>query len=185
MLTYDELVGWAGAENVGRADPGALEHWLIPDDQKAILVDVGVPVAHQLIEYPALQPEAAPQLATNDGRQLYQLTANHHRNLVPGLLWAFGVEPRTGTVYYVLPGGEPWFANSSVELWLTCLHHYGLNLTQSNILDIGDELEEQEEGSALAYFHRLAAEVKEIDPAAFDGPSSHLIWPEILELWYW
>ncbi|WP_406500719.1 SUKH-4 family immunity protein [Streptomyces sp. NBC_00846] len=100
-------------------------------------------------------------------------------------MWAFGVEPRTGTVYYVLPGGEPWFANSSVELWLKCLHHYGLNLTQSNILETGDELEEQEEGAVPAYFHRLAAEVKEIDPAAFDGPSSHLIWPEILELWYW
>lgn len=185
MLTHEQLVSWAGADNVGRADPVVVAKWLIPDGQKAMLVDVGVPVAHELIEYPALQLEAAPQLATNDGRRLYQLTANHHGNLVPGLLWAFGVEPRTGTVYYVLPGGEPWFANSSVELWLMCLHHYGLSLAQSKILETGDALEEQEEGAAVACFHRLAAEVKEIDPDAFDGPSSHLIWPEILELWYW
>jgi hypothetical protein len=185
VLTYDELVSWAGAGNVERADLRAVGKWLISEDHKAMLVDVGVPVAHQLIEYAALQREATPQLATNDGRCLYQLTANHHRNLVPGLLWAFGVEPRTGMVYYVLPGGEPWFANSGIELWLKCLHHYGLNLAQSNILEPGDTLEEQEEGAALAFFHRLAAEVKEIDPVAFEGPSPQLIWPEILERWYW
>jgi hypothetical protein len=185
VLTHAELVGWAGTDQVVHADPETVALWSIPEEQKALLVDVGVPVAPQLIEYAALQHEAAPRLVTNDGRRLYQLTANHHGNQVPGLLWAFGVEPATGTVYYVLPDGEPWFANSSIELWLRCLHYYGLNLARSGVLEHGDAWEEAEEGSAIAYFHRLAAEVKQIDPPAFDGPSSHQIWPEVLELWYW
>ncbi len=185
MPTYDDLVSWAGAQNVTRAEPTTVANWLISDDQKALLVHVGVPAAHQLIEYAAIQPEATPRLATNDGRSLYQLTGNHQRNLVPGLLWAFGVEPDTGSVYYVLPNGEPWYANSSIHLWLKCLHHYGHSLHQSDILARGEELEEQEEGAALAYFHRLADEVKQIDPTAFAGPNPHLIWPETLELWYW
>ncbi|MFE0460948.1 SUKH-4 family immunity protein [Kitasatospora sp. NPDC058965] len=185
MLTHAALVDWAGAEHVVRADPDTVAPWLLPDEQKALLVEVGVPAAHDLIERAALQSGAAPQLATTDGRRLYQLTANHHGHPASDVLWAFGVEPITGTVYYVLPGGEAWFANSSIERWLACLHHYGLNLARSRVLELGDGWEEQEAGSAIAYFHRLAAEVREIDPAAFAGSSSHLIWPEVLELWYW
>jgi hypothetical protein len=185
MPTYDDLVRWAGVENVARAEPATVARWQVPARHSLLLAEVGVPAAPQLIEYAAIQPEEAPRLATDDGRLLYQLTGNHHGNLVPGLLWAFGVEPNTGTVYYVLPGGEPWYANADIDLWLNCLHHYGRSLHESNIYERGDEMEEQEEGSALAYFHQLAAEVRQIDPSAFAGNSSHLIWPEILELWYW
>jgi len=170
MPTYDDLVSWAGPGNVVRADSATVVDWLIPDDQKRLLVDVGVPTAPQLIEYAAIQSEAWPRLATNDGRSLYQLKANHERNLVPGLLWAFGVEPNVGTVYYVLPGGDPWYANASIDLWLRCLHHYGRSLHQSDILNRGDELEAQQEGSALAYFHQLAAEARQIDPPPSKDP---------------
>src|SRR5580700_986044 len=105
MPTYDDLVRWAGVENVARAELATVARWQVPARQSLLLAEVGVPAAPQLIEYAAIQPEEAPRLATDDGRLLYQLTGNHHGNLVPGLLWAFGVEPNTGTVYYVLPGG--------------------------------------------------------------------------------
>lgn len=185
MPTYDDLVSWAGVENVTRTEPATVARWQVPERDTLLLAEVGVPTAPHLVEYADIQTEQAPQLATSDGRVLYQLTANHEGNLVPGLLWAFGVEPNTGTVYYVMPDGEPWYANASIGLWLECLHHYGRSVHESNIYERGNEMEEQEEGSALAYFHRLAAEVKQIDPSAFAGNSSHLIWPEILELWYW
>lgn len=185
MPTYDDLVSWAGAENVTRADSATVARWQVPERHSLLLAEVGVPTMPQLIEYAAIQAEQAPRLATNDGRTLYQLTGNHEGDLVPGLLWAFGVEPITGTVYYVLPNGEPWYANASIGLWLECLHHYGRSVHESDIFERGDEMEAKEEGSVLAYFHLLAAEVKQIDPSAFAGNSSHLIWPEILEIWYW
>lgn len=64
------------------------------------------------------------------------------RPLVPDLLWTFGAEPLTGTVYYVLPDGEAWFANSSISLWLP-LHHYGRHVSQSETLNDPDEHEDE------------------------------------------
>ncbi|XIJ58423.1 SUKH-4 family immunity protein [Kitasatospora hibisci] len=88
-----------------------------------------------------------------------------------------GVEPGRGTVYYVLPGGEAWFANSSIHLWLQSLHHYGLRVSQSDILSDPDDQEEE----ALAELGLLAEELKMIDPPAFDG----YIWAEFLDRWLW
>jgi hypothetical protein len=111
---------------------------------------------------------------------LFRLTQNHHGGLVPGLQWSFGVEPGTGTVYYVLPQDEAWFANSSVTLWLQSLHYYGLRVSQSDILSDPDDREEE----ALAELSLLAAELKTIDPPAFDGYSG-FIWAEFLDRWLW
>ncbi|MDH6580446.1 hypothetical protein [Kitasatospora sp. MAP5-34] len=43
----------------------------------------------------------------------------------------FGVEPGAGHVYYVLLDGDAWFANTSIELWLKTLHHYGQHVSRS------------------------------------------------------
>lgn len=102
MTTYDELTAWAGTGNVTRADPAVVSGWQIPEDQKALLVDIGVPIVDQLIESVSFQVEADPALQTSAGRSLYRLTQNHHGDLVPGLQWSFGVEPGTGTVYYLI-----------------------------------------------------------------------------------
>ncbi|MFI0772429.1 SUKH-4 family immunity protein [Streptomyces sp. NPDC021218] len=117
-----------------------------------------------MIEY-VLQVEAAPILQTSADGWLYRLTQNHHGDLVPGLQWSFGVQPGTGTVYYVLPEGEAWFANSSIGLWLRTLHHYGLHVSESEILSDPDDREDE----ALAELGVLADELKNIDPPAFDG----------------
>ncbi|MFI6152950.1 SUKH-4 family immunity protein [Kitasatospora sp. NPDC051170] len=45
MLTYDDLIGWAGAGNLVRADAYAVAGWLVPDEQKALPAEVGVPAA--------------------------------------------------------------------------------------------------------------------------------------------
>lgn len=116
MLTYEDLTAWAGAENVTRANPDDVASWCIPEHQKALLVNIGVPIVDQLIEYVTFQADPAPALQTASGSVLYQLSRNHHGDLVPGLQWAFGVEPNTGKVYHVLPEGEAWFANSSIDL---------------------------------------------------------------------
>jgi hypothetical protein len=180
MPTYADLVDWAGAENVVRADPVTVAGWKIPEEHKALLVNIGVPLAENLIEDVAFQPEAEPVLLTRDGRRLYRLTKNHQGDLLPDLLWAFGAEPVTGTVHYVLPDGEAWFANSSIDLWLQCLHYYGRHLSRSEVLNDPDEREEE----ALAELGRLAAEMKEIDPPAFDGYRG-CIWAEFLDRWLW
>ena len=180
MTTYDELTAWAGAENVTRADPAVVSGWQIPEDQKALLVDVGIPVVDQLIEYASFQTEADPALQTSTGGPLYRLTQNHHGGLVPDLQWSFGVQPGTGTVYYVLPQGEAWFANSSIVLWLQTLHHYGLHVSESEILSDPDDHEDE----ALAELSLLADELKKIDPPAFDGYIG-FIWAEFLERWLW
>ena len=41
------------------------------------------------------------------------------------MTWSFGAEPETGIVYYVLPDGQAWFGNSSIDHWLRTLHHDG------------------------------------------------------------
>jgi hypothetical protein len=71
----------------------------------------------------------------------------------------------TGAVYYVLPDGEAWFANSSISLWLRTLHHYGLHVSQSDILSDPDDCEDE----ILAELSVLRDELKRIDPPAFDG----------------
>ncbi|ASR00029.1 hypothetical protein CGL27_10135 [Streptomyces sp. 11-1-2] len=180
MTTYEELTAWAGAGNVTRADPAVVSGWRIPEEQKALLVDVGVPIVDQLIEYVPFQVEAAPILQTSADEWLYRLTQNHHDDLVPGLQWSFGVQPGTGTVYYVLPEGEAWFANSSIDLWLRTLHHYGLHVSESEILSDPDDREDE----ALAELGVLADELKKIDPPAFDGYIG-FIWAEFLDRWPW
>jgi hypothetical protein len=99
---------------------------------------------------------------------------------VPSLQWPFGVEPDTGTVYYVLPQGEARFANSSIDLWLRTLHHYGLHVSESEILSDPDDREDE----ALAELSMLADELKKIDPPAFDGYGGY-IWAEFLDRWLW
>jgi hypothetical protein len=180
MTTYEELTAWAGAGNVTRADPAVVSGWRIPEEQKALLVDVGVPVVDELIEYVSFQVEAAPVLQTAAGGLLYRLTQNHHGDLVPGLHWSFGVQRDTGTVYYVLPEGEAWFANSSIDLWLRTLHHYGLHVSESEILNDPDDREDE----ALAELSMLADELKKIDPPAFGGYIG-FIWAEFLDRWLW
>jgi hypothetical protein len=165
VLTFDDLAAWAGAEYVIRADPAAVANWQIPEDQKLILVAVGVPVVDQLIEHVDFQAGPRPALGTRSETSLYRLTRNHHGNIRPGLLWAFGAEPGTGKVFYVMPDGDAWFANSTIGLWLQALHHYGLRVSQSPILhDPG-----QDEDRALAEIRELAQELKWIDPPAFAG----------------
>ncbi|MFL5993099.1 MAG: SUKH-4 family immunity protein [Streptomyces sp.] len=180
MTTYDELTAWAGAENVKKADPDIVAGWQIPEVQKALLIDVGIPIVDQLIEYVSLQSEAEPALQTTSRGPLYRLPQNHHGGLVPDLEWSFGVEPGTGTVYYVLPRDEAWFANSSISLWLQSLHHYGLRVTESDILSDPDDREDE----ALAELSLLADELRKIDPPAFDGYIG-FIWAEFLDRWLW
>ncbi|GGT93177.1 SUKH-4 family immunity protein [Streptomyces lateritius] len=82
--TFDELTAWAGTGNVTRADSAVVSSWQIPEEQKALLVDVGIPIVDQLIEYISFQVETAPVLQTSDGRSLYRLSQNRHGDLVPG-----------------------------------------------------------------------------------------------------
>ncbi|MCX5096545.1 SUKH-4 family immunity protein [Streptomyces sp. NBC_00365] len=100
---------------------------------------------------------------------------------------SFGVAPETGAVYYVMPPGDAWFANSSIELWLRTLHHYGRHVTKSELLSEpgGPEeeyLSEVDEERTLAELARLAEELRKIDPAAFHGYTG-FIWPELLDRW--
>ncbi|MEU9201465.1 SUKH-4 family immunity protein [Streptomyces sp. NPDC048332] len=86
----------------------------------------------------------------------------------------------------LMPDGEAWFANSSVGVWLDVLHHYGSRVTASELLSEPDGPEEyfseEEEERAFAELHRLAEELKEIDPAAFSGDEGFL-WPGLLDRW--
>ncbi|MFD5385668.1 SUKH-4 family immunity protein [Streptomyces sp. NPDC056669] len=59
MTTYEELTAWAGAGNVTRADPAVVSGWRIPEEQKALLVDVG----RQLLHRPVTADPAPLRLA--------------------------------------------------------------------------------------------------------------------------
>ncbi|WP_327262275.1 SUKH-4 family immunity protein [Streptomyces sp. NBC_01232] len=97
-----------------------------------------------------------------------------------------GSQPTEGAVYFVAPDGEARFANSGVGLWLDVLHRYGSRVTASELLGEPDGpeeyLSEEEEEQAFAELDRLAEELKEIDPAAFDGYAD-LLWPQLLDRW--
>jgi hypothetical protein len=44
MTTFDELTAWDGKGNVKRTDSGVVSGRRIPEEQKALLVDVGIPI---------------------------------------------------------------------------------------------------------------------------------------------
>ena len=176
-VTHGDLVSWAGVARVTQADPQLLRAWLLPDHQKSLLVETGVPVVDKLIERVVFQSDQEPVLRTS-GSSLYRLTEDKGGAIVPGLVWFFGAEPRTGEVRYVLPGGENWFANSSIERWLETLDHYGRRLTESAALANPDD----DEQAALAELELLAVELRRIDAPAFADYSGHL-WPQFLDRW--
>ncbi|MFE6919233.1 SUKH-4 family immunity protein [Streptomyces rubiginosohelvolus] len=184
MATYDQLTEWAGLEHVTRAGLGVVAGWRIPGLMKEQLVEVGIPVAPRLIEQVAMQSEAEPALFASCG-PLYRLTEWADPD-DQGERSSFGVVPETGAVYFVLPDGEAWFANSGVDVWLDVLHHYGSRVTSSELLSEPDGPEEylsgEEEERAFAELNRLAEELKEIDPAAFNGYEG-LLWPGLLDRW--
>ncbi|MBB5074975.1 SUKH-4 family immunity protein [Nonomuraea endophytica] len=179
MPTFHDLASWVGAQRVIRANRTAIADWQIPESQKLTLISTGIPIVDQLIEHVDFQPEPHPTLTTTS-EPLYRLTRNHHGDIKPGLTWSFGTQPNTGIVYYVLPGGDAWFANSTIDLWLRTLHHYGRHVSQSPILNDPDEHEDE----ALTELQRLADELKAIDPPAFDSYQG-FIWAEFLDRWLW
>lgn len=184
MATYDQLTEWAGPGHVTRAGWDVVAGWRIPDFMKAQLAEVGIPAAPRLIERIVMQSEADPVLLTSRGL-LYRLTEQVDPDEAEERS-SFGVEPETGAVYFVMPDGEAWFANSSVEVWLDVLHCYGSRVTASQLLSEPDGpeeyLSEEEEERAFAELSRLAEALKEIDPAAFKGYEGFL-WPGLLDRW--
>ncbi|MGW1885214.1 SUKH-4 family immunity protein [Streptomyces sp. NPDC001970] len=181
-LLHEDLVDWAGEGNVERADVRTVSRWHLPEQDKTILVSVGVPIVdHVLISHVCFQPEAEPTLRTGDGKLLY-LLAEQRSPLREGTMTSsFGAEPGTGVVYYVMPDGDTWFANSSITLWVQCLHHYGLRVDTCDLLLDPDWHEEE---AVLAELNKLAAELEEFDPAAFEGYRG-FIWAEFLSRWLW
>ncbi|MEV5783931.1 SUKH-4 family immunity protein [Streptomyces sp. NPDC052287] len=184
MATYDQLTEWAGLGHVKRARRDVVADWRILDFMKVQLVEVGIPVAPRLIERVVIQSEADPVLLTFRG-PLYRLTEQADLD-EPAERSLFGVEPETGVVYFVMPDGEAWFANSSVDVWLDVLHRYGSCVAASEFLGEPDGpeeyLSEEEEERAFAELNRLAEELKEVDPAAFKGYEGFL-WPGLLDRW--
>lgn len=184
MATYDQLTEWAGPGHDTRARREVVAGWRIPDFMKVQLVEVGIPAAPHLIERVAIQSEGDPALLTSRG-PLYRLTEQADPD-EPAERSSFGVEPETGAVYFGMPDGEAWFANSSVDVWLDVLDRYGSCVTASEFLGEPDSpeeyLSEEEEEHALAELNRLAEELKEIDPAAFKGYEGFL-WPGLLDRW--
>ncbi|MEU8718718.1 SUKH-4 family immunity protein [Streptomyces sp. NPDC048663] len=184
MATYGQLTEWAGPGRVTRAGQDIVAGWRIPEFMKTQLVEVGIPMAPRLIERVVMQSEADPVLRTSRG-PLYRLTEDPDPHTPTERSW-FGVEPESGAVYFVVPGGEAWFANSGVDVWLEVLHRYGSRVIVSEVLSEPDGpeeyLSEEEEERALAELNRLAEELKEIDPAAFNGYEGFL-WPAHLDRW--
>ncbi|MEV6398485.1 SUKH-4 family immunity protein [Streptomyces sp. NPDC051907] len=184
MATYDQLTEWAGLGHVTRAGQDVVAGWRIPDFMKAQIIEVGIPVAPRVIERVVMQSEAEPALFTSRG-PLYRLTEQADLDDQDERS-SFGVEPETGTVYFVMPDGEAWFADSGVGVWLDVLHHYGSCVTASELLSEPDGpeeyLSEGEEEGAFAELNRLAKKLEEIDPAAFNGYEGFL-WPGFLDRW--
>ncbi|WP_327166283.1 SUKH-4 family immunity protein [Streptomyces zaomyceticus] len=184
MATYDQLTELAGLRRVTQAGWDDVAGWRISGFAKTQLVEVGIPLAPRLIERVVMQSEAEPVLLTSRG-PLYRLTEQADPD-DQAERSSFGVEPETGAVYFVMPDGEAWFANSGVDAWLNVLHHYGSRVTASELLSEPDGpeeyLSEEEEERAFAELNRLAEELKEIDPAAFNGYEGFL-WPAHLDRW--
>ncbi|MFI9121330.1 SUKH-4 family immunity protein [Streptomyces bikiniensis] len=184
MATYDQLTEWAGLGHVTRAGQNVVAGWRIPGFTKAQLVEVGIPLAPPLIERVVMQSEAEPVLLTSRG-PLYRLTERADPD-DQAERSSFGVEPETGAVCFVTPDGEAWFVNSGVGVWLDVLHHYGSRVTAPELLSEPDGPEEylSDEGEerAFAELNRLAEELEEIDPTAFNGYEGFL-WRGLLDRW--
>jgi hypothetical protein len=181
-LAYDDLVDWAGEGGVERADRQTVAEWRIAEADKAVLVDVGVPNSDDVpCTRVCFQTEAEPAVSTADGRLLYLMAERVLQGANSVMTWSWAVEPGTGVVYYVMPDGETWFANSSVVLWIQCLHHYGLRV---DICDLLLNADFHKEEAVLAELDELAAELAEFDPPAFAGYKG-FIWPEFLARWLW
>ena len=71
---HEDLCDWAGAEHVERADVNVVEDWDLPDADKAVLVEVGVPHLDHLVSRTHLRDPGCPMIHTNSGGLLYPLT---------------------------------------------------------------------------------------------------------------
>ncbi|MFJ3963997.1 SUKH-4 family immunity protein [Streptomyces sp. NPDC090036] len=184
MTTYDQLTEWAGLDRVTRAGRDVVAAWRIPDSMKAQIVEVGIPVTPRLIERVVLQNGGDPVLLTSRGPLC--LLTEEADPYEPAGRSSFGVEPVTGAVYFVAPDGEARFANSGVGLWLDVLHVTAAASPPQSFSARPDGpeefLSEEEEEQAFAELDRLTEELKEIDPAAFDGYED-LLWPGLLDRW--
>jgi hypothetical protein len=116
MATYDQLTEWAGLGHVTRAGRDLVADWRIPGFMQEQLVEVGIPVAPRLIERVVMQSDAEPVLPTSRG-PLNRLTEQADPDDQTERS-SFGVEPETGAVYFVMPDGAAWFADSGVDVWL-------------------------------------------------------------------
>ncbi|MEW1861568.1 SUKH-4 family immunity protein [Streptomyces sp. NPDC088194] len=120
-------------------------------------------------------------IQTDRGDLLYPLSEFWDPHF-PGKVWGlFGAEPGTGFVHYVGADGVSRHANSSVVLWVQCLHHYGLRTDTSDLLLNPDS---HEEDDVLAELDRLKGELGEFDPAAV-GDSNDQLWAVHLDRWLW
>jgi hypothetical protein len=182
MITHADLTAWAGAENVHRATPSAVAEWDVPTDARHVLMHVGIPITEQVVTDVAYQTGPAPQLAAADGQSFYQLTRTD-QPAAPNIWHAFGIKPITGEVFYIVPGEGPRFTNTSVQLWIQSLHHFGSHLSRSQALQHWDDSEQAEE-AALTELRALADDLSKIDPAAFAGYED-FTWPALLDRWLW
>ncbi|MBK3571118.1 SUKH-4 family immunity protein [Streptomyces sp. MBT62] len=178
MVTHADLAAWAGPGNVHRAPRQTVAEWDIPAEAKHMLTGVGIPITEQIITHVPYQSEPSPQLVASDGRRFYKLTISQASGLD---YWqVFGVQPVTGEVHHIGWTGEARFTNASVERWLLSLHHFGRHLSQSQVLE--DPFEDED--AALNELKALADDLKEIDPAAFEGYEA-FTWPAFLDRWLW
>ncbi|MBM9504035.1 SUKH-4 family immunity protein [Actinacidiphila acididurans] len=180
-LAYEDLCDWAGEEHVERADPDGVRDWDLPDADKAVLTRVGVPHLDRLVSRTYLRDGSCPMIRTDSGGLLYPLAEFRHPRF-PDRAWGlFGAEPGTGVVHHVGADGVSRRANSSVVLWVQCLHHCGIRTDSSDVLLNPDRREEED---VLTELQRLKGELGEFDPAAI-GDSNDGLWAVHLDRWLW
>ncbi|MGN0118189.1 MAG: hypothetical protein ACI39M_11995 [Streptomyces albidoflavus] len=140
-MTYGQLNECAGPGHFMRVGRDVAVGWKIPGFMKAQLVEVGIPVAPRLVEQVVMQSEADPVLLTSRG-PLYCRMGGHG-------------SPAQGSAC----------GSTSFVVTAVALQPQSFSASRTALRSTAEEEEER----AFAELNRLAEELKEVDPAAFNG----------------
>jgi hypothetical protein len=155
-MTHDDLVAMLGADNVVRADPDVLRGIDLPPAARAVLSEIGLPLA--VGSYTTTEPRLLEVAGTAAG---YCIVGR-------ATVQNFAVDLASGEVRRMRaadPGAYDWFVNSNLESFAACMAAYAVIMR-----DLPDERDDEE---SMRWGRRLEDFVRSVDPRSLDVEASY------------
>jgi SUKH-4 immunity protein len=158
VIASEDIIEWAGPDGIARAKPEAVSKWDISDEEKEVLLHVGLPRQVGSFFEASIQEQEEPAVTSKTHGALYRIG------------WDLGAHIAVGRgfsgVFAIYPDGElPVFVNNTLVHLAIFLHETGKTC--------GDRTWMSEEDWVIAVAN-LKARLLEVDPPAL--PSDLQSW---------